>query len=175
MLKTRACLVINIVALLVLAQQSCGYQVVTKNRTNPRIQKLVISSLENETKVFEVEQILTQSLVRAFIERTNYDVVNKPSEADAVLEGAVSEVIVNPVLYGEQTFGSTFLVTISVRVKIIDRKTGNVFYENDNHVFRDQYVINVDVENFFSELNPALERIGQDFAASVVVGILEGF
>ena len=42
-------------------------------------------------------------------------------------------------------------------------------------MFRDQYVINVDVENFFSELNPALERIGQDFAASVVVGILEGF
>ena len=175
MLKTRACLVIHIFILLVLTQQSCGYQVVTKNRTNPQFQKLVIPSLENETKVFEVEQILTQSLVRAFIERTSFDVVNEPSEADAVLEGAVSQVIVNPVLYGEQTFGSTFLVTISVRVKVVDRKTGNIFYENDNHVFRDQYVINVDVENFFSELNPALERIGQDFADSVVVGILEGF
>ena len=44
-----------------------------------------------------------------------------------------------------------------------------------SYLFREQYVINVDVRNFFSELNPALGRIADDFAASVVTTVLESF
>lgn len=163
------------VVLLLVTSMGCGYRVASKNRLSPQIQSVVIVPLENETKVFEVEQILTQSLIRAFVERSDYRVVNDPSQADAVLEGVVSRVSVSPVLFGAQTFGSTFLVTLSSRVRMAERETGRVLYKNDGHVFREQYVINVDVKNFFSELNPALGRIAQDFAASVVTSVLEGF
>jgi len=161
--------------LLLMSSMKCGYRVSSKNRLSHQVKSVAIVPLENETKVFQVEQILTRSLVRAFIERTNYSVVNDPSRADAVLEGAISRVNVSPVLFGAETFGSTFLVTLSSRVRMVERKTGKLFYENNNHIFREQYVINVDVKHFFSELNPALERIAQDFAASVVTTVLEAF
>ncbi len=163
------------VVLLLATQVACGYKVASNNRNAPDIGTLAVLPLENKTTTFEVEQILTRSLVRAFIEKSSYDVVSDPSQADAVFQGVISQVSANPVIFGEQTFGSTFLVTVVGRVELRERETSKLLFENNNFIFREQYVINVDVRNFFSELNPALERIADDFASSVVTTILEGF
>ena len=56
-----------------------------------------------------------------------------------------------------------------------EQQSGKILFKNDEYIFREQYIINVDVKNFFSELNPALGRIADDFAASVVTTVLEGF
>ncbi|TDI11167.1 MAG: hypothetical protein E2P07_06395 [Acidobacteria bacterium] len=164
-----------VVAMLLITQLACGYKVASNNRMAPDIGTLAVLPLENKTATFEVEQILTRSLVRAFIEKSSYTVVSDPSQADAVFQGVISQVSANPVIFGEQTFGSTFLVTVIGRVELRERKTSKLLFENNNFIFREQYVINVDVRNFFSELNPALERIADDFASSVVTTILEGF
>ena len=154
---------------------TCGYRVASQNRLSPSIKSLVVLPLENQTTVFEVEQILTQALIRAFVERSSYSVVNDPSKADAVLKGAVSRMSANPVLFAADTFGSTFLVTLVASVELRERGTGKVLFQNDRYIFREQYVINVDVENFFSELNPALRRIASDFASSVATTVIEEF
>ncbi len=161
--------------MLVVFQLACGYRVASTNRLDPNIRKISVLPLKNETTTFEVEQILTRALVRAFVERSSLVMVNEPSDADAVLTGVVSALNANPVVFGQETFGSTFLVTLNARVELRDRKTGKVLFKNDNYVFREQYVINVDVKNFFSELNPALGRIAEDFSSSVVSTILEGY
>ena len=162
-------------ALLLATQVACGYKVATHNRVAPDIGTLAVLPLENKTTTFEVEQILTRSLVRAFIEKSSYNVVSDSSQADAVFQGVISQVSANPVIFGEQTFGSTFLVTVIGRVELRERETAKLLFENNNFIFREQYVINVDVRNFFSELNPALGRIADDFASSVVTTILERF
>jgi hypothetical protein len=167
--------VLLLLILALAAQGACGYRVASKNRLSPGIETIVVLPLENATSVFEVEQILTRSLVRAFVERSSYRVINDPSRADAVLKGVVSAVSANPVLFGGETFGSTFLVTLTARVELKERETGRILFKNDQYIFREQYVINADVENFFSELNPALERIASDFASSVAVTVLEDF
>lgn len=160
---------------LLLLQSGCGYRVASKNRTASGITTLSILPLENETTTYEVEQILTRSLAQAFVEKSGFQIISDPSAADAVLKGVVSMVSATPVIFGRETFGSTFLVTLNARVELQDRKSGAVLFKNDHYVFREQYIINVDVKNFFSELNPALERIARDFASSVVTTILEGF
>ena len=164
-----------LVALLLAVQLACGYKVASNNRIAPDIGTLAVLPLENQTTTFEVEQILTRSLVRAFIERSSYTVVSDSSQADAVFQGVISQVSANPVIFGEQTFGSTFLVTVVGRVELRERETSKLLFESNNFIFREQYVINVDVQNFFSELNPALARIADDFASSVVTTILERF
>ncbi len=163
------------VALLLAVQLACGYKVASNNRIASDIGTLAVLTLENETTTFEVEQILTRSLVRAFIEKSSYNVVSDASQADAVFRGVISQVSANPVTFGEQTFGSTFLVTVIGRVQLRERETDKLLFENNNFIFREQYVINVDVRNFFSELNPALGRMADDFASSVVTTILERF
>ena len=153
----------------------CGYRVASQNRVALPIRTLTVMPLSNETSTFEVEQVLTRSLVREFVRKTPYDVLNDPSQSDAVLTGVVSRLRATPVIFGQANFGSTFLVTMTARVELVERRTQKVLYRNENHVFREQYAINVDVNNFFSELNPALDRLAEDFASSVVSELLENF
>ena len=48
-------------------------------------------------------------------------------------------------------------------------------YENNDMVFRDEYQISSDVQSFFEEQDPALERMSHDFAAQLVSNVLETF
>ena len=51
------------VVLLLLVQFACGYRVASRNRVAPNIRTIAVLPFENETTTFEVEQILTRSLV----------------------------------------------------------------------------------------------------------------
>ena len=153
----------------------CGYRLASRNRLAPQLRTLAVVPLENETATFQVEQIFTRSLIHAFVERSPYRLVPEPSHADAVFSGVIFSTTANPVIFRQRAFGSTFLVTLQARVRLQDRRDGRVLYQNDQYLFREQYVINVDVRNFFSELNPALERVARDFSSSVVTTLLEGF
>jgi hypothetical protein len=174
--KGRRLLALSACLLLLAVSASCGYRVASNNQVVPRnIQTVYVDALENQTNAFRVEQLLRRSLVRTFVERSGLRVVDQAARADAVLEGVVTGLLATPVTFGLDTFGSTFLVTVNLRVELRERASGTVLFKNDHYVFREQYVLNVDPEHFFTELNPALERIAADFALSVVTTIVEGF
>ncbi len=172
---TRGLLGLGLLLALPLAAGACGYRIAAHNRVERPFHTLLIQPLENETTSYEIEQILTKSLVGEFVKRTDYSIVEDRSRADAVLEGRVTRMTASPVTFARSAFASTFLVTVYADVELKDLKTGEVLFANNQYVFREQYIVNVDVENFFSELNPALQRIADDFAASVVASIVEGF
>ena len=161
--------------LVLTAFSGCGYRVASSNRLPIGITAIAVLPFENETTTFKVEQMLTQSVIRAFVERSPYRVTRDPADADSILQGVIFRVTANPVIFGEETFGTTFLVTLHARVELKERRTDKVLFKNDGYIFREQYIINVDVENFFSELNPALGRIADDFGSSVVTTVVEGF
>jgi outer membrane lipopolysaccharide assembly protein LptE/RlpB len=161
--------------LLLTPSAGCGYRVASNNQVRHNVRTVYVDALENQTNAFRVEQILRRSLVRTFVERSGFRVVDDAARADAVLDGAVTGLTATPVTFGQETFGSTFQVTVNLRVEFKERATGTVLFKNDHYVFREQYVINIDPEHFFTELNPALERVASDFALSVVTTIVEGF
>lgn len=154
---------------------ACGYRIAAHNRVERPFHTLLVKPFENDTTSYQIEQILTRSLVREFVKRTDYSVVDSSSQADAILEGRVTRLTASPVTFARSAFASTFLVTVYASVDLKDSTTGEVLFSNNQYVFREQYIVNVDVENFFSEMNPALHRVADDFAASVVSTIVEGF
>lgn len=153
---------------------SCGYRVASNNRLEA-FKTVAVLPLENRTTTFEVEQYLTRALIQEFVESTGFEVVSHASRGDAVLRGVVHDISVSPVTFGRTSFGSTFLVTLRLSIELTDTRNQEVLFRNNNYIFREQYVINVDVENFFTELNPALDRIARDFASSVVTTVREDF
>ncbi|HXW18765.1 MAG TPA: hypothetical protein VEJ39_10715, partial [Candidatus Acidoferrales bacterium] len=66
-------------------------------------------------------------------------------------------------------------VTVHAKVELVGRDDERVVYKNDDMVFRDEYQISSDVNSFFQEENPALQRMSRDFASQVVADIIEGF
>lgn len=161
----------------VVSFSSCGYHVAGKGSQLPAEWKtLAVVALENKTTRYRIEQRLTESLVREFLSRTTYRVVPDPPNADAVLRGEVTSIDAHAVLFDANTGrATTMAVTVRVKVRLTDRASAKVLYQNDNFVFREQYEISTDSRSFFEEQEPALGRLSRDFAARLVSAILENY
>ena len=162
---------------LLLALTSCGYHVAGRSSRLPTdVHVLAIPVFVNQTQAYRVEQVMTQDVVREFIDRTHYHVVNdKGDNADAVLKGIVVSAHAAPLTYDDQSGRvSSAVVSLTMKVTLLDRN-GHVLFENPNYVFRQQYQVSREVTSFFEESTPALQRISQDFARTLVTDILEAF
>jgi outer membrane lipopolysaccharide assembly protein LptE/RlpB len=160
-----------------LAVTGCGYHLAGHASTLPaEWTDIAIPAFKNDTTTYRIEQRMTQAVIREFITRTKYRVVQDPSSADAVLHGEVVSIETDPVLF-QATTGevTTMLVTVHVKVDLTDSKTDKVVYKNDDMVFRDEYQISTDVKSFFQEEDPAVDRMSHDLASHLVSNVLENF
>ena len=162
---------------LTLALAACGYHVAGKDSKLPTdLHVLAIPMFANGSQVYKVEQDLTASVVREFITRTRYQVVNKEDRsADATLHGTVQYVAIAPLTFDTRTNRvATVLVQIGIKVSLTDKK-GKVLYENPGYVFREQYQESSSLSSFFQEESPALQRVSRDFARALVSDVLETY
>jgi outer membrane lipopolysaccharide assembly protein LptE/RlpB len=122
------------------------------------------------------EQMLTASVVREFMLRTHYRILNDASDdADATLRGTVLSTVSSPMAYDTTTGrAASVLVVVSMKVVLSDRQ-GKVLYQNPAYVFREQYEVSQDLTSFFEEDSPAFRRLSQDFARTLVSNILEAY
>jgi outer membrane lipopolysaccharide assembly protein LptE/RlpB len=163
--------------LLLMTLAGCGYHVAGKSARLPNdVHVLAVPMFVNQTQSYRVEQILTRDVVREFIDRTHYRVVtDKGGAADATLKGTVISAYTAPLTYDAQSGRvSSAVVSVTMKVSLLDRN-GRVLFENPNYVFRQQYQVSREVTSFFEEQTPALQRMSQDFAHTLVTDILEAF
>jgi len=155
----------------------CGYHVAGRGASLPKeVRTIAVVAFENKTTRHRIEQRLTEAVVREFLARTKYRIVPEESEADAVLHGEVNTVESSAVLFDAATGrATTMLITVRMGVRLTERPSGNVLYENKSFLFREEYEISTDVASFFEEQDPALDRLARDFAATLVAAILENF
>jgi outer membrane lipopolysaccharide assembly protein LptE/RlpB len=155
----------------------CGYHTAGRANVLPDdVKTISIPSFTNETNTFKIEQLLTAAVVREWNTRTHYHVVNEQSNtADATLRGTVLSSYASPATYDSQTGrAASVLVVVSMKVSLTDRQ-GKVLFENPSYVFREQYQVSREVQSFFEEDSPALHRLSDEFARTLVSNILEGF
>lgn len=160
-----------------LALAGCGYHVAGKDSKLPTdLQTLAIPAFTNGTQVYRVEQDLTSAVVREFITRTHYQVINRDDRsADATLQGTVLAASVFPLTIDSRTNRvATVLVQVSLKVSLTDKK-GKVLYDNPNYLFREQYQESSSLSTFFQEESPALRRLSRDFARALVSDIVESY
>ena len=165
------------VLLMMICAAGCGYRVAGRGSSLPAEWKTIaVPAIENRTTRFRIEQRLREALVRELLARTAYRVVPEETGADAVLHGEVSSVEASAALYDRATGrATTMLVSVRLKVRMTERGTNRVFFQNDNFLFREPYEISTDINSFFDEQEPALERLARDFAARLVSAILEKF
>ena len=157
----------------------CGYTVAGRaTRIPPDVHTIAVLPLVNKTSTYRIEQRMTSAVVREFLERTKYRIVptDNDNDADAVLSGEISSIEASAVTYDYTTGrATTMLVTVHMKVELIDNKTEKPVYKNDDMVFRDEYQISTDVKSFFQEEDPALDRMSRDLASHLVSNVLENF
>jgi outer membrane lipopolysaccharide assembly protein LptE/RlpB len=162
----------------VLAFTGCGYHTVGSQSAQlpASLHSIAIPTFANRTRVYHIEQVLTEAVVREFLARTQYRLVYQDNgTADAALRGIVTATAIFPVTFDVTTGrATTALVTVNARVSLVDR-SGKTLYENLNYVFREQYEISNEPAAFFQESTPAMERLARDFARTLVSNVLEAY
>lgn len=167
----------HIFLLAALATLGCGYHTAGHaTRIPASVRTIAVPVFVNQTQTYRIEQILTRDVVREFLARTHYQIANDAGQsADAVLKGTVVSAQAAPLTYDAQTGRiSSAVVTVSMKVSLVDH-SGHTFFENQNYTFRQQYQVSREVTSFFEEETPALQRMSQDFARTLVGDILEAF
>lgn len=173
--RTGACPALWAAFALIAAAQvaACGYRLRSAVVPLPGgIQSLAIPTFANETQTYKLEQQITRAVIAEFMHRTRARITSVPEDAEAVLYGEIRSLSSNPVTFGQDTFGSAFLVTVQASARLVRRSDGKILWENTDLLFRERYALNPRVSEFFSEQNPALERLARDLAGTLAGSIL---
>ena len=160
----------------------CGYALAGRGTFIPDyIETIGIPMFENQTTAFEVEQLLTQQVRQEFIGRGNYRVLTEASGVDAVLDGTIRTIRIQPASFTGDQQVSRYIFTLTARIEFRDLTTDDVLWANPSLVFRDEYEVASggcdvpSVSSFFGQRSNAVERVAVDFAQTVVSSILEAF
>jgi outer membrane lipopolysaccharide assembly protein LptE/RlpB len=167
----------HVFLLAAMATLGCGYHTAGHaTRIPASVRTIAVPIFVNQTQTYRIEQMLTRDVVREFLARTHYQIANDAGQsADAVLKGTVVSAQAAPLTYDAQTGRiSSAIVTVSMKVSLVDH-SGHTFFENQNYTFRQQYQVSREVTSFFEEETPALQRMSQDFARTLVGDIMEAF
>ncbi len=155
----------------------CGYHTAGSQVALPQdVHTIAIPGFVSQSQTFRIEQLLTDAVVREFDARTQYHVIHDmKGDADAVLKATVLSASATPLAYDSQTGrAASALITVSIQVSLTDRH-GKVLFQNPSYVFHDQYELSRDLNSFFQEDSPAVDRLSRDFAHTLVANILEAY
>jgi hypothetical protein len=161
----------------VLFAASCGYHTSGSSVRLPTdLRTIYVPTIVNNSQTYRVGQVLTEAVVRELHERTNYHVVStNDGSADATLSGVITNVYIVPLTYDAQTGRiSSSMVNIGISVSLTS-KSGKVLWSNPNFIYREQYQESTDTNSFFEEAAPAVQRIANSFAKTLVADMLEAF
>ncbi len=164
-------------ASLVILAAACGYRVAgTASRLPPDVKVIAIPAFVNRTPKFKIEQRMTRAVMREFIARTSFQVTPNPTGADAELKGTVNSIESGVLTFDPNTGrATTFQIQVNSSVELIDLHTKKVLFSNPHYIFREQYQVSQSTTALFQEDVPAMNRLSNDFAHTLVTDILENF
>jgi len=160
------------------AMTSCGYHVAGQANLVPKtVHTIAVPPFANATVRYKLSDLLPEALSRELISRTRYQIINDPTQADAVLRGTVLNYVAYPTLIDQAT-GRTSGLQIIVRmdVSLVERSTGKVIFNRPVYEAHERYELSVTNNiQYFDESGAALERLSKDVARDLVSSILDNF
>jgi hypothetical protein len=167
----------SVAAVLLLLTTGCGYHTQgAAVRLPSSLHTIYVPTIVNNSQTYRVGQVLTEAVVRELRERTNYRVVtSNDGSADATLSGTITNVYIIPLTYDSVTGRiSSSMVVIGISASL-NGKDGKQLWSNPNFIYREQYQESIDSRTFFEEAAPAVQRIANSFAKTLVADMLEAF
>lgn len=160
---------------------SCGYTLAGRGSFLPAYIKTIgIPAFANRTVVFNLETLLTQKVRSEFIGRGKYQILPEATGVDALLNGEVTAISIQPASFSTQQLASRYAIQMIAKIELRDMRENKVLWENPSLVFRQEYDATggrtvLDPAAFFQQDANALERMSTEFARTIVSAILEAF
>jgi hypothetical protein len=161
---------------------SCGYHVAGQADLIPKtVHTIAVPAFGNATVRYKLSDLLPEAVSRELTSRTRYQIINDPTQADAVLQGTVLNYVAYPTLIDQATGRTSGLqVIVRMNVSLVERSTGKVLFNRPNYEAHERYELsatNTPASNiqYFDESGAALQRLSKDVSRDLVSSILENF
>jgi outer membrane lipopolysaccharide assembly protein LptE/RlpB len=162
---------------LLLLTAACGYHTGgAAVRLPSDVHTIYVPGIANASQAYRIGTVFTEAVVRELRTRTNYRITTvNDGPADATLSGTITSVFIAPLTYDSVTGRiSTSMVVTSLNASLVG-KGGKVLWSNPSFVYREQYQESRDAASFFEEEEPAVQRMANSFAKTLVADILEAY
>ena len=116
----------------------CGYHVSGHADLLPTtVKTIAITPFGNKTTRYQLARRLPEDISREFLSRTRYRVVADPSQADAVLSGAVMNFVALPTTFDPVSLRATGIqVVVTLQLALRERATGKTLWVRPSAEFR---------------------------------------
>lgn len=180
-MRQASALALVVVSTVVIA--GCGYALAGRGSFLPADIRVVgIPLLENRTPIQRIDQAITDKVRTEFLSRGKYEIRPAPGGADAVLSGAITAFVSQPVGLDQQlASASRYRFTVTMRVQFTDSRNGEVLWSNETLTFSEEYDVRtrsgtqLEGAVLIEQEGPAVDRLATDLARYVVSAILEAF
>jgi TolB-like protein len=160
----------------VAAFTGCGYHLAGTGTFLPTdIKTIAVAPFENETGRSEVEVRVTEAVAREMSRHGGIKVVTDKAQADAYLEGSVTDFRTSPVQFNSEGRATRLESTVVLRASIRDLVSGEILWSQANLLFRDQYDVQQQQVDYFDLETLALDALSRGAAQTLVNSITEGF
>ncbi len=160
--------------LLIALLPACGYHLAgVGGGLPPTLKTISIPPFRNLTSRAQVDVIFAAAIREEIVRRSKLSLIERSDEADAQLEGEVVACDIRPISTSDQLVGSLYEVRITLNLRLIDRRQGEILYDGRGLSYTDSYP--TDEASFYSQETQTLERIARKVAASAVATMIEAF
>jgi hypothetical protein len=176
---TRRTLLAALTALCAIPLGGCGYALAGRGSFLPSYIRVIgVPPFTNNTTVFDLERTITDRVRAEFIGRGRYQVVTDTDGVDAVLNGTVVAVNLEPTGFNQNNQATRYLVRMTMKLEFRDLKAGKVIWENPSQQFDEEYDLTTGTgagDGFMALDRTAIDRVATDVAKRTVSAILEAF
>lgn len=155
----------------------CGYTLVGQGNLPEHIKTIAIPTFANVTPEEGVEDILTQEVIKQFVQGGKVRLVAE-ANADAVLKGTITGYSANTVAsYDENNEVASYRLYVTVNVELEDRINGEILWQTQGLVedqdFNGGPLVNITQET--ENEDTALRELAEDLAQRIRTLSTEGF
>jgi hypothetical protein len=164
-------------ATLVCVGPGCGYRLAGTGGGGPipeSVKIIAVPTFDNRTSRPEIEQRVTEEVTRVLNSRGKYRVVGNVSEADAILEGAVTSYRTVPVQFNPAGRATRVEAVITVQALLRETAGDETLWSQSGLIFKEQYEVPA-AGVYFDQESIALDDLARGVADTLVTSIFEGF
>ncbi|ANM28875.1 hypothetical protein ABI59_03540 [Acidobacteria bacterium Mor1] len=155
----------------------CGYALQgTKIEGIPDyISAIAVDPFENRTQQPEIEQRVTEQVAAELAKRSRFKLVSAKEDANALLTGVVTEFRTNPVQFTDEGRASRVEAVVTIQATLRDLTNDEILWSQPGLLFREQFDVSDEEQEFFDQTGQALDDIGRGAALALITSIFEGF
>lgn len=163
------------VLMLVVLVAACGYQFRGKQNNLPSdVKSIAIPVFKNNTNEVRIEQIFTDAVIMQFNRSQMVRVVSK-NDADAVLNGTVTRVLVDDVALTADDTSRQRRITVWVSAKLTRTRDGKVLWQNKSLWQNDTYAVSASPTVTETNKRAALAALAKVMAQTLHDSVFENF